>query len=214
MDKLKRRWLFYTDSMYLFNMKKYLIIIGLGFLSSCATHLPEFQEVESIGAGNHRVAAGVFGGVPMGEVGGSLFHSVGLGEFVDWSTQATYAYSTSVDFYSNASILTGPKFQLGDHVAVSLPIGLYDIISRDEPDSPLFTTPTLYVQLKSRRSEIEHMLFLRTEATYVPIRDEATAWATAGYKRTFIEKSGLRIALNVNITYIAIYGGLTFDLFR
>ena len=58
------------------------------------------------------------------------------------------------------------------------------------------------------------MLFLRTEATYVPIRDEATAWATAGYKRTFIEKSGLRIALNINITYIAIYGGLTFDLFR
>ena len=53
-----------------------------------------------------------------------------------------------------------------------------------------------------------------TEATYVPIRDEATVWATIGYKRTFIEGSGLRSALNVNITYIAIYGGLTFDLFR
>ena len=175
-------------------MQRYLLITFVTLLfPSCATHLPEFQEVESIGAGNHRVAAGVFGGVPMGEVGGSLFHSVGLGEYVDWSTQATYAHSTSVDFYSNASILTGPKFQLGDHVAVSLPIGLYNPISRYEPDSPLFTTPTLYVQLKSRRSEIEHMLFLRTEATYVPIRDEATAWATAGYKRTFIEKSGLRI---------------------
>ena len=48
--------------------------------------------------------------------------------------------------------------------------------------------PSLYVQLKSRRSELEHMLFLRTEATYVPIRDDATAWATAGYKRTFITK--------------------------
>jgi len=58
------------------------------------------------------------------------------------------------------------------------------------------------------------MLFLRTEATYVPVKDYATAWATLGYKRTFIQDNGLRSALNINVTYIAIYGGLTFDLFR
>ncbi len=195
-------------------MRKSLIIIGLGALSSCATHLPEFQEVESIGVGNHRVSGGVFGGVPMAEVGGSLFHTTGLSDYIDWSTQATYAHSASVDFYSNASILTGPKFQLSDRVALSLPIGLYDPIASSEPDSPLFTTPTLYVQVNSRRPEIEHMLFLRTEATYVPVKDYATAWATLGYKRTFIQDNGSRSALNINVTYIAIYGGLTFDLFR
>jgi len=196
-------------------VQRYLLITFVTLLfPSCATHLPEFQEVESIGAGNHRIAAGVFGGVPMEEVGGSLFHSVGLGEYVDWSSQATYAYSSSVDFYSNASFLTGPKFQLSDRVAVSLPMGIYDPISSLEPDSPLFTTPSLYVQLKSKRTELEHMLFLRTEATYVPIRDYSTAWATIGYKRTFIDGSGLRSSLNINITYIAIYGGLTFDLYR
>jgi len=195
-------------------MRKFLIIVWLSLLSSCATHLPEFQEVESIGVGKHRVAGGVFGGVPMAEIGGSLFHTTGISDNVDWSTQATYAHSASVDFYSNASVLTGPKFQLSDHVALSLPIGLYDPISSSEPDSPLFTTPTLYLQVNSRRPEIEHMLFLRTEATYVPVRDYATAWATIGYKRSFIPESGLRSTLNVNITYIAIYGGLTFDLFR
>ena len=133
---------------------------------------------------------------------------------MDWSTQATYAHGASVDFVSNASILTGPKFQLGDRVALTLPIGLYDPISSFEPDSPLFTTPTLYVRVNSTRSEIEHMLFLRMEATYIPVKDYATAWATVGYKRTFIQDSGLRSALNINITYIAIYGGVTFDLFR
>lgn len=195
-------------------MKKILIFNGLMILSSCATHLPEFQEVESIGAGNHRMAAGFFGGVPMAEVGGSLFHTVGLGEYVDWSTQATYAYGASVDFYSNTSILTGPKFQLGDRVAVSLPIGLYDPISRTDPHTPLFTTPTLYVQLNSKQPDIQHMVFVRTEATYIPVEDYATAWGTFGYKRSKLGENGLRTALNVNVTYVAIYGGLTFDLFR
>ena len=58
------------------------------------------------------------------------------------------------------------------------------------------------------------MVFVRTEATYIPVEDYATAWGTFGYKRSKLGDNGLRTALNVNVTYIAIYGGLTFDLFR
>ena len=194
-------------------VKKLVVISVLTFLMcSCAAHLPEFQEIESLGKGSHRGAAGIFGGAPWGEIGASVFHSAGVSETTDWSTQCTYMYSLNSDFNSGMSLLTGPKVQLNDRFALSVPLGTY--IRRYAVNYPAFlVTPTLYMALPSKNPSLEQLLFVRSELTNDSDGDWY-GWATAGYKRSLLGANDLRTALNVNVTYIGIYGGLTFDLFR
>jgi len=194
-------------------VKKLVVISVLTFLMcSCAAHLPEFQEIESLGKGSHRGAAGIFGGAPWGEIGASVFHSAGVSETTDWSTQCTYMYSLNSDFNSGMSLLTGPKVQLNDRFALSVPLGTY--IRRYAVNYPAFlVTPTLYMALPSKNPSLEQLLFVRSELTNDSDGDWY-GWATIGYKRSLLGANDLRTALNINVTYIGIYGGLTFDLFR
>jgi hypothetical protein len=196
-------------------MNKKLVVLSVVavLMSSCAAHLPEFQEIESLGKGSHRGAAGIFGGAPWGEIGASAFHSVGVSEATDWSTQGTYMYAVNSDFNSGMSLLTGPKVRLNDGLALSIPAGTY--IQRDSGVnySSFLATPTLYIALPSKTPGLTQLIFIRSEL----IGDQDAdwyGWATVGYKRSLLGANDLRTALNVNITYIGIYGGLTFDLFR
>ena len=182
-------------------------------MCSCAAHLPEFQEIESLGKGSHRGAAGIFGGAPWGELGASVFHSAGVSETTDWSTQCTYMYSLNSDFTSGMSVLTGPKLQLNDRLALSVPFGTYIQREYAVNYSAFLATPTLYVALPSKNPRLEQLFFVRSEL----INDsdgDWYGWATLGYKRSLLGANDLRTALNVNVTYLGIYGGLTFDLFR
>jgi len=194
---------------------KNLIVLSVAAVltSSCAAHLPEFQEIECLGKGLHRGAAGIFGGAPWGEIVASAFHSVGVSETTDWSTQGTYMYAVSSDFNNGMSLLTGPKVKLNDGLALSIPAGTY--VQRDNGVNyaSFLTTPTLYIQLPSKNSSLAQLLFIRSELIYDPDGDWY-GWATVGYKRSLLGANDLRTALNVNITYVGIYGGLTFDLFR
>lgn len=182
-------------------------------MCSCAAHLPEFQEIESLGKGSHRGAAGIFGGAPWGELGASVFHSAGVSETTDWSTQCTYMYSLNSDFTSGMSVLTGPKLQLNDRLALSVPFGTYIRREYAVNYSAFLATPTLYIALPSKNSRLEQLFFVRSEL----INDsdgDWYGWATLGYKRSLLGANDLRTALNVNVTALGIYGGLTFDLFR
>ena len=196
-------------------MNKKLVVLSVVavLMSSCAAHLPEFQEIESLGKGSHRGAAGIFGGAPWGEIGASAFHSVGVSEATDWSIQGTYMYAVNSDFNSGMSLLTGPKVRLNDGLALSIPAGTY--IQRDSGVnySSFLATPTLYIALPSKPPGLTQLIFIRSELICDQDADWY-GWATVGYKRSLLGANDLRTALNVNITYIGIYGGLTFDLFR
>lgn len=194
-------------------VRKLIVISVAVLMSSCAAHLPEFQEIESLGKGSHRGAAGIFGGAPWGEIGASAFHSVGVSKTTDWSTQGTYMYAVSSDFNSGMSLLTGPKVRLNDGLALSIPAGTY--VQRDNGVNytSFLTTPTLYIAFPSKNPSLTQLIFVRSELIYDKDADWY-GWATVGYKRSLLGANDLRTALNVNITYVGIYGGLTFDLFR
>jgi hypothetical protein len=122
-------------------------------------------------------------------------------------------YAVNSDFNSGMSLLTGPKVRLNDGLALSIPAGTY--IQRDSGVnySSFLATPTLYIALPSKPPGLTQLIFIRSEL----IGDQDAdwyGWATVGYKRSLFGANDLRAALNVNITYIGIYGGLTFDLFR
>ena len=195
-------------------VKKLIVLCVIAALmSSCAAHLPEFQEIESLGKGSHRGAAGIFGGAPWGELGASAFHSVGVSKTTDWSTQCTYMYALSSDFNSGISLLTGPKVQLNDGLALSIPAGTF--VQRDYGANyvAFLATPTLYIALPSKNPSLEQLFFVRSELTNDSDGDWY-GWATIGYKRSLQGANDLRTALNINVTYLGFYGGLTFDLFR
>lgn len=196
-------------------MNKKLVVLSVVavLMSSCAAHLPEFQEIESLGKGSHRGAAGIFGGAPWGEIGASAFHSVGVSEATDWSTQGTYMYAVNSDFNSGMSLLTGPKVRLNDGLALSIPAGTYIQRDRGVNYASFLATPTLYIALPSKTPSLTQLIFIRSELICDQDADWY-GWATVGYKRSLLGANDLRTALNVNITYIGIYGGLTFDLFR
>lgn len=196
-------------------MVKKLIVLSVVavLMSSCAAHLPEFQEIESLGKGSHRGAAGIFGGAPEGELGASAFHSVGTSKTKDWSTQGTFFYALNSEYDSGISLLTGPKVQLNDGLALSIPAGTFIQRYNGVNYASFLTTPTLYIKLPSKNSSLTQLIFVRSELIYYPNGDWF-GWATVGYKRSLRGANDLRTALNINVNYIGIYGGLTFDLFR
>ena len=175
-------------------MNKLILILTLCIFSSCASpYVSEFQNIESLEKGKQRVAMSVGGGYEFEQehyrLGLGAFHSIGVNNYMDWSTQTEVgAGSISVwDEYdpSRFSIVSGPKFTAFKSIALSIPIGYSTYIDFDrswyswdgeyrvrDKSFNFCLTPTIYLKVgNARLFEVlfgyplggTNILFLRTE---------------------------------------------------
>lgn len=184
--------------------------------SSCATHLPEFQDATSLKIGEHKVAAGAYaGGGGTSNVGGGVMHSVGIHDRIDWTTQAHLGYSGVVsDNKLTYSALTGPKFSSSnERFALSIPAGV-STNPDDGVELPMvLIMPTAYWTFNPQSSS-KNTLFIRTEGVIITsdqARMHSTAWATIGFRKSW-ETEVATYGVNLNLTYAAAYLGFTVDL--
>ena len=73
-------------------MNKLISILTLCIFSSCASpYISEFQNIESLDKGEQRVAMSLRGGYEFDQeyyrLGLGAFHSIGVNNYMDWSTQ-------------------------------------------------------------------------------------------------------------------------------
>ena len=184
-------------------------------VTSCATHLPEFQDATSLRAGEHRIAAGAYAGAGgTSNVGGSVMHAVGVFDRVDWTSQVHAGYTALSRDAFTYTVLTGPKFSTyEEHVALAVPFGI-STNPDDGPDLTMFmTTPTLYWTLNPLQVN-KNTIFIRSEAVFAQSDRaivENAGWVSLGFRRSW-QTDRTTYAWNVNATFAAAYAGLTVDL--
>ena len=176
-------------------MNKLISILTLCIFSSCASpYVSEFHNIESLDKGKQRVAMSLGGGYESEQehyrLGLGAFHSIGVNNYMDWSTQ-TEVGTGSISIWdeydpSRFSIVSGPKFTASESIALSIPIGYSTYIDfEDDWDWQIYgegrvldkslnlcLAPTIYLKVNSSRLfEIlfgyplggTNILFLRTE---------------------------------------------------
>lgn len=211
---------------------KALVAMSVAVLmTSCATQLPEFERVASLEKGEQRLAAGAYAGSTPADAraGAAVFHSTGLSKNVNWSTLASvgghYVFSSNNQGYLfNSTLVSGPKFRLGESVALTLPVGVNRSFGGQnfpaEGAQPtaipvatsVLTMPTLYKGFGANQyGDFKHLLFVRGEASFSKQQTYSARTLSVGYKYTNYS-SRYNTAYNVNLTYVGAFFGISWDL--
>lgn len=191
------------------------LVVGV---SSCSAYLPEFENVEALDKGAHRMAVGGYGGAFVGvqQAGGAAFHSVGLSENTAWSTQGALGVQFSTDYAQffetgavHASFQTGPKFYLGNNWALSVPVGVLNGMFDGTVGQYVVSTPTLYKGINRTQNGL-YMIYLRNEV-YQEIGGVGPVYyPTLGFKYSF--KDNPNFCSNLNLSIGGVFVGMTCDL--
>ena len=230
-------------------MNKLISILTLCIFSSCASpYISEFHNIESLDKGKQRVAMSLGGGYESEQehyrLGLGAFHSIGVNNYMDWSTQ-TEVGTGSISIWdeydpSRFSIVSGPKFTASESIALSIPMGISNYIdfsralygeSRVRDKSLNFClTPTIYLKVNPRLFETlfgyplggTNIFFLRTEySTFDNIDGEY--FNTDGlidhlnfiYGYKYSGSSNDRnLSFSLSLGLNGLYGGFTFDLLK
>ena len=230
-------------------MNKLILILALCIFSSCASpYVSEFHNIESLDKGKQRVAMSLGGGYESEQehyrLGLGAFHSIGVNNYMDWSTQ-TEVGTGSISIWdeydpSRFSIVSGPKFTASESIALSIPIGISNYIdfsrasygeSRVRDKSLNFClTPTIYLKVNPRLFETlfgyplggTNIFFLRTEYTTFDNID-GEYFNTDGLidHLNFIygykysgSSNGRNLSFSLSLGLNGLYGGFTFDLLK
>lgn len=212
--------------------KNLRIAAMLCFLSSCTSFLPEFERVEALEKGEHRLAAGAYGGARLTfldgglldgynvvetNVGGAGFHSVGLSNNIAWSS--TFTTGLIYDEFRGSelqySLTTGPKVSISQSAAITCPVHLTNVQVDPtfEGTHWNYLLPTIYVKdmLFAPMTGWSGTTYLRAE---IPFDSENTGdgmMLIGGYKLEN-QNSPHRPSINVNLTLFGAYLGYTVDL--
>ena len=230
-------------------MNKLISILTLCIFSSCASpYLSEFHNIESLDKGKQRVAMSLGGGYESEQehyrLGLGAFHSIGVNNYMDWSTQ-TEVGTGSISIWdeydpSRFSIVSGPKFTASESIALSIPMGISNYIdfsralygeSRVRDKSLNFClTPTIYLKVNPRLFETlfgyplggTNIFFLRTEySTFDNIDGEYFNTDGLIDHLNFIygykysgSSNGRNLSFSLSLGLNGLYGGFTFDLLK
>lgn len=230
-------------------MNKLISILTLCIFSSCASpYISEFHNIESLDKGKQRVAMSLGGGYESEQehyrLGLGAFHSIGVNNYMDWSTQ-TEVGTGSISIWdeydpSRFSIVSGPKFTASESIALSIPIGISNYIdfsralygeSRVRDKSLNFClTPTIYLKVNPRLFETlfgyplggTNIFFLRTEySTFDNIDGEYFNTDGLIDHLNFIygykysgSSDGRNLSFSLSLGLNGLYGGFTFDLLK
>ena len=230
-------------------MNKLISILTLCIFSSCASpYVSEFHNIESLDKGKQRVAMSLGGGYESEQehyrLGLGAFHSIGVNNYMDWSTQ-TEVGTGSISIWdeydpSRFSIVSGPKFTASESIALSIPIGISNYIdfsrasygeSRVRDKSLNFClTPTIYLKVNPRLFETlfgyplggTNIFFLRTEySTFDNIDGEYFNTDGLIDHLNFIygykysgSSNGRNLSFSLSLGLNGLYGGFTFDLLK
>jgi hypothetical protein len=230
-------------------MNKLISILTLCIFSSCASpYVSEFHNIESLDKGKQRVAMSLGGGYEFEQehyrFGLGAFHSIGVNNYMDWSTQ-TEVGTGSISIWdeydpSRFSIVSGPKFTASESIALSIPIGISNYIdfsralygeSRVRDKSLNFClTPTIYLKVNPRLFETlfgyplggTNIFFLRTEySTFDNIDGEYFNTDGLIDHLNFIygykysgSSDGRNLSFSLSLGLNGLYGGFTFDLLK
>ena len=225
-------------------MNKLISILTLFIFSSCASpYVSEFHNLESLDKGKQRVAMSLGGGYEFDQeyyrLGLGAFHSIGVNNYMDWSTQTEVGTgsNTTLDIFnpSRFSIVSGPKFTAFESIALSMPIGISNYIDFGRgtyyKSLNFCLTPTIYLKVKnSRLFEVlfgyplggTNILFLRTEystfdnleGTYFNndvLIDHLNFISGYKYSGSF---NGRNLSFSLSVGLNGLYGGFTFDLLK
>jgi len=215
--------------MGLYNSLKITTILCV--LSSCTSFLPEFERVEALEKGKHRLAAGAYGGARLTildgglldgynvvetNVGGAGFHSVGLSNNIAWSSTVTTGliYDEFRGSELQYSLTTGPKVSIAQTAAITCPVHLTNvqIDPTFEGIHLNYLLPTIYVKdmLFAPMTGWSGTMYLRAE---LPFDSENIGFGMliGGYKLEN-QNSPHRPSINVNFTLLGAYLGYTVDL--
>ncbi len=203
----------------------------LCFLSSCTSFLPEFVRVEALEKGEHRLAAGAYGGARLTildgglfdgyevvetNVGGAGFHSIGLSNNIAWSSTVTTGLIND-EFRGSElqySLTTGPKVSISQTAAITCPVHLTNvqIDPTFEGIHLNYLLPTIYVKdmLFAPMTGWSGTMYLRAE---LPFDSENIGFGMliGGYKLEN-QNSPHCPSINVNLTLLGAYLGYTVDL--
>lgn len=172
-------------------------------------------------------------------LGLGAFHSIGVNNYMDWSTQTEVGTgsNSTLDVFnpSRFSIVSGPKFTAFESIALSIPIGISNYIDfgRGTYSKSLnfCLTPTIYLKVKnSRLFETlfgyplggTNIFFLRTEySTFDNIDGEYFNTDglidylnfISGYKYSG-SSNGRNLSFSLSVGLNGLYGGFTFDLLK
>ena len=230
-------------------MNKLISILTLCIFSSCASpYISEFHNIESLDRGKQRVAMSLGGGYEFDQehyrLGLGAFHSIGVNNYMDWSTQ-TEVGTGSISIWdeydpSRFSIVSGPKFTASESIALSIPIGISNYIdfsralygeSRVRDKSLNFClTPTIYLKVNPRLFETlfgyplggTNIFFLRTEySTFDNIDGDYFNSDGLIDHLNFIygykysgSFNGRNLSFSLSFGLNGFYGGFTFDLLK
>ena len=230
-------------------MNKLISILTLCIFSSCASpYISEFQNIESLDKGKQRVAMSVGGGYEMDQehyrLGLGAFHSIGVNNYMDWSTQ-TEVGTGSISIWdeyvpSRFSIVSGPKFTAYESIALSIPIGYSTYIDFDrswymesrvrDKSFNFCLTPTIYLKVNPRLFETlfgyplggTNIFFLRTEySTFDNIDGDYFNSDGLIDHLNFIygykysgSSNGRNLSFSLSLGLNGLYGGFTFDLLK
>jgi hypothetical protein len=230
-------------------MNKLISILTLCIFSSCASpYISEFHNIESLDKGKQRVAMSLGGGYESEQehyrLGLGAFHSIGVNNYMDWSTQ-TEVGTGSISIWdeydpSRFSIVSGPKFTASESIALSIPMGISNYIdfsralygeSRVRDKSLNFClTPTIYLKVNPRLFETlfgyplggTNIFFLRTEySTFDNIDGEYFNTDGLIDHLNFIygykysgSSDGRNLSFSLSLGLNGLYGGFTFDLLK
>ena len=224
-------------------MNKLILILALCIFSSCASpYISEFHNIESLDRGKQRVAMSVGGGYELDQeyyrLGLGAFHSIGVNNYMDWSTQTEFGTgsNSTLDVFnpSRFSIVSGPKFTAFESIALSIPIGISNYIDFGRgayyKSLNFCLTPTIYLKVNPRLFETligyplggTNILFLRTEySTFDNL--EGTYFNNDvlidhlnfiyGYKYSG-SSNGRNLSFSLSVGLNGLYGGFTFDLLK